>query len=249
MSHSLQFLHARIGRVDEWTVRAKLVAGTLPVSATNAAQSFRRWVKLDDERGQLVAQLETAKLELRFASRSAHRQVQRNLHTWSRPFACYVELSGDADSALEGSLFVMRTALPTALAAAPTIVIPTKLLDEIEGPRRPSLQELAQEAVLPAESGPLLVVTTPLLLGTAPTGGAPVVHVHLHRRWTLQCELTWAARASVPHDHPHRTRGSYRRDPRRSSGRSARRSRGGWRGIAGRGHRPESVTASPSRSN
>lgn len=190
MSNPLQFLHARIGRVDEWTVRAKLVAGTLPASTAHAAQSFRRWVKLDDERGQLYAQLDAAKLELHFASRSAHRQVQRSLPSWSRPFACYVELSGAADSTLEGSLFVMRTALPTKLAAAPTIVIPTKLLDEIEQGRRPSLQELAHAAVLPSGLGPLLVVTTPLLLGTAATDGAPVVQVHLHNRWTLQCEIT-----------------------------------------------------------
>ena len=189
MADPRRFLNWRIGRVDEWTLRARLVEGELPRSASaNDAASLKRWVKLETYRGSLFARLGEAVLELHFARRSEQRLVYRQLASWSRPFVSHLALSGTASS-LEGSLSVMRTALPGALKAAPTVVIPQELLDRIEESRRPRLSELADDIVLPSGDGPTMVVTTPVLIGAAATGGAAKVTVHLHRRWRFDCDV------------------------------------------------------------
>lgn len=183
-------MHARIGRVDEWTVRARLVDGTLSTpSGWDAPATLRRWVSLEERRGDLFARMDTAVLQLHFTRRSEQVRVRSQVGTWSRPFVCYLEISGDARGQLEGTLVVMRTALPGALDAEPSIVLPPERLQELAESERPRLAELAEEAVLPSGEGPVMIVQTPLLLGAAEQGAPPKVIVHLHRRWRLDCDV------------------------------------------------------------
>src|SRR5690348_12680698 len=87
MADPRRFLNWRIGRVDEWTLRARLVEGELPRSASvDDAASLKRWVKLETYRGSLFARLGEALFELHFARRSEQRLVYRQLASWSRPF-------------------------------------------------------------------------------------------------------------------------------------------------------------------
>jgi energy-coupling factor transporter ATP-binding protein EcfA2 len=188
MAEQHRFLHARIGRVDEWTVTARLVEGALPVAQSEGVVSFRRWARLEEFRGDLFVRVEAARLRLtRFARRSDQWRIRNQLSSWSRPFACYVELSGGPRDTLEGSLVMMRTALPGTLPVAPSVVLASGLLEKIEG-ERPRLEDLEEEAVLPSGDGPLMVVTTSLLLN-ASDHGAPRATIHLHRRWRLDCDI------------------------------------------------------------
>src|SRR5438874_2157469 len=82
----------------------------------------------------------------------------------------------------------MRTALPVTLAAPPVIVVDRNLRGPIHAPELvPEL--LAARAVLPSGDGPLLVATTPVLLGDAPTSGQRMVSIHLDQGWRLECEV------------------------------------------------------------
>lgn len=190
MADRTRFLHARIGRVDEWTVRARLVDGALPIRpGWDGPAMARRWVSLEQRRGDLFARMETAVLQLQFTRRSEQVRVRNQLATWSRPFVCYLEISEKTRGMLDGTLVVMRTALPGKLEAAPSIVLCPERLEDISPPERPRLDDLADEAVVPSGDGPVMVVQTPILLGTA-EGGAPAkVIVHLHRRWRLDCAV------------------------------------------------------------
>lgn len=189
MADPRRFLHARIGRVDEWTVHARLVEGTLPGRReADEVATLRRWVSLEEKRGDLLARMGDAHFLLRLSRRSEHVRVRNQLGSWSRPFVAHLSLSGDADGRLEGSLVVMRTALPSNLHSAPFIVVPPELLDGIPANERPRLAELAEDIVLPSGDGPVMVVQTPMLIGALSTG-APKITVHLHRRWRLDCDI------------------------------------------------------------
>lgn len=190
MADPRRFLHARIGRIDEWTVRAEVVDGALRETGGAAGvTSFRRWVRLEERRGDLYAHMDNARLRLYFTRRAEGRRVRSELAGWSRPFVAHLELTGIAHGMLEGLLVVMRTALPAVLPGAPSIVLAPSLLDSIDESVRPRMDQLADEAVLPSGDGPVMVVTTPLLLGTAADREAARVLVHLDRRWRLDCDV------------------------------------------------------------
>lgn len=190
MSEDLRFLHARIGRVDEWTVTARLVEGSFPAQAQSSGEvSLRRWARLEEVRGDLFVKLEGSRLQLTgFARRSDLWRIRSQLSSWSQPFACYVELSGGARGTLEGSLVVMRTSLPGSLPVAPSVVLPPALLATVDEAERPRLEVLGQDAVLPSGDGPLMVVTTSLLVGSSKRG-VPMASIHLRQRWRLDCDI------------------------------------------------------------